>query len=117
MRTIDKETRAEFGDRANCLVRRCWGELNEVMLCGNVRGLRTVMDSQRGGCPSKIKLTNMTSCKTLMKAWAFLRDSAGVKDVWSETCALIVEPSADVQALAVESLVRSGDPDGGLTLV
>merc|ERR1719216_190874 len=62
MRTVRKETRAEFEDRATSLVGRCWGELNEVMVCeiargwircGNVRGLRQLMDSQRVGAPAR----------------------------------------------------------------
>ena len=44
-----------------------------------------------------------------MKAWPFLGDSADVKGVWAEVCAL-VEPSASVQASEGESLVRSGGP-------
>merc|ERR1719245_1442641 len=87
------------------------------MRCGNVRGLKQLMELQRAGRPSKVSLASQSGCKTLMKAWAFLRDSAGVKAVWAEMCALLEEPSVDVQASAVESLVRSGDPDAGLTLV
>merc|ERR1719361_1869677 len=106
MRTVRKETRAEFEDRASNLVGRCWGELNEVMVCevarawmraGSVRELTELMNSQREGRPSKIRLTSMSGCKTLMKAWAFLRDAAGVKGVWGEACALVGEPPADMQ--------------------
>ena len=44
-------------------------------------------------------------------------DLAGIKGMWAEACTLVEVPPAEVQASAVESLVRSGDPDGGLTLV
>merc|ERR1719195_2560757 len=93
MRTIGKETMTDLKDRATSLVGRCWSELNEVMLCevakawmrcGNIRGLRQLMDSQRAGSPSRVRLASTACCKTLMKAWAFLRDSAGVKGVWAE---------------------------------
>merc|ERR1719510_367671 len=126
MKATDKVTRAEFEEHADSLVERCWGEMNETivcevarawMRCGHVRGLRNLMDSQRSGCPKKVQLISVWSCATLMKAWAFLRDLAGVKGVWNEACTLVEVPPADVQAAAVESLVRCGDVDGSLWLI
>ena len=75
------------------MVGRCWSELNEAKVCeaararrhcGHVRGRRQLMDSQRAGSPSKVRLAISEGCKTLMKAWAFLRDSSGVKGVRAE---------------------------------
>ena len=62
MRTIRKETRGEFEDRAASLAGLCRSELNVVlvrelarswMACGDVRGLRQLMDSRRAGGPSR----------------------------------------------------------------
>merc|ERR1719433_915542 len=126
MKAITKETRADFEDCADSLVRRCWGELNETMLCevarawmrcGNVRGLMDLMDSQRDGSPDRVQLVSVWSCKTLMKAWAFLRDSTGVKGVWNEACTIAEVPPADVQAAAMDCLVRSRDPECGMWLI
>ena len=58
---------------------RCWSELNGVMVCeiarawmrgGHVRGLGQLMDSQRAGSPSEVRLAITEGCKTLMNAWA-----------------------------------------------
>merc|ERR1719210_1142784 len=126
MKAVNKETKAEFEDCASSLVGRCLGELNETMLCevarawmrcGNVRGLMDLMDSQRSGSPKKVQLISVWSCSTLMRAWAFLRDSAGVKDVWNEACTIVELPPVDVQAAAMESLVRSRDPECGMWLI
>merc|ERR1719510_2677992 len=126
MKATDKVTRAEFENYADSLVERCWGEMNETMVCevarawmrcGHVRGLKDLMESQRSSSPKKVQLISVWSCTTLMKAWAFLRDSAGVKCTWSEACMLVEVPPTDVQATAVESLVRCGDADGGLWLI
>ena len=48
----------------------------------------------------------------LIKAWASLRDSSGVK----RACRFAAAPPAAGQAAAVGSLVRGGDPDGGQAL-
>merc|ERR1719361_611204 len=126
MKAINKETMAEFEDCAISLVERCWGELNETMLCevarawmrcGNVRGLMGLMDSQRNGSPKRVQLVSVWSCKTMMRAWAFLRDSAGVKGVWNEACTIAEVPPADVQAAAMDCLVRSRDPECGMWLI
>merc|ERR1719464_32158 len=91
MKAVTKETRAEFEESTSYLVTRCWSELNETMICevarawmrcGNVRGLMDLMNSQRSG-PKKVQLISVWSCVTLIKAWAFLRDSAGIKGVWA----------------------------------
>ena len=74
------------------MVGRCWSELNEAKVCeaararrhcGHVRGRRQLMDSQRAGSPSKVRLAGSEGCTTVMKAWAFRRDSAIGKSVWA----------------------------------